>query len=151
MKLFLQIVFLVAFSIAIFYAIFVVIPDLNIRMTKPMTTPKDLNLSSEKLTALVNKWRESQNLQSYIEDDRLCVIAKDRSDDPKLDNHEGFLKKYSNFPYMIQENLGYDNSEQKLLESWLASPSHAETLKKPYKYSCTRCDGNYCSQIFSNF
>lgn len=113
---------------------------------KPTQTP----FSEKKLFQLINQWRESNNLTPYIEDERLCNIAKDRSDDLVF-NHTAFYEKYSSFPFVIQENLGrcFD-SEQYMLNCWLASKPHRQTLEKPYTHSCVICD-KQCVQVFSSF
>lgn len=136
----------------VFYSLFVVIPDFKIRNSEPIPVPTSASLSSKKLWSLIQDWRSSEKLQPYTEDQRLCKIAEDRVlNDFQLDNHEGLYKKYSNLPYVIQENLGLEPSEEKQLAGWLKSPSHAATLRMPYTHSCVYCNDNYCSQIFSNF
>jgi len=92
-----------------------------------------------------------RNRSKYIKDERLCTIAKDRVDDTQLDNHQGFIEKYSSYPYVIQENLALVSSEKKMLKEWLASPGHAAALRKPYTHSCIVCQDRYCVQIFSSF
>jgi hypothetical protein len=111
--------------------------------------PTPIMLSDRALWSLIQEWRTSEGRNPYIEDQRLCVIADDRVDDPYT--HDGFYEKYNNYPYVLQENLsdGHPN-EKSALTGWLDSPGHAETLRKPYKASCVRCLGDYCVQIFSN-
>lgn len=119
----------------------------------PTITPtiSVVSLSSDKLWSLIQKWRRSEGLQPYIEDQRLCEIATDRADDEDTD-HQGLYDKYSNNSYMIQENLAWNMpSEKETLTKWLNSPAHLETLKKPYIYSCLSTHNGYAVQIFSNF
>lgn len=113
---------------------------------KPTQTP----FSEKKLFELINEWRMSKNLPIYTKDERLCEIARDRSDD-EVFSHTAFYEKYSSFPYKIQENLGrcFD-SEQYMLNCWLFSKPHRQTLEKPYTHSCVVCD-RQCVQIFSSF
>ncbi len=126
-------------------------------VVKPSPTP--YAFSENKLWSLIQNWRKSQGLSPYIKDQRLCAIAKDRvTNDPPLDDHAGLYRKYSNYPYVIQENLAEYQNEQQMFNEWITSPfGHRETLEKPYSYSCIVCipvkntDRTYCSQIFSNF
>lgn len=118
---------------------------------KPTPTPIPVELSSDKLWSLIQNWRLSAGFQIYTKDQRLCDIANDRVDDPKLDHHQGFYDKYSNYPYVIQENLVTAPSEELALNSWIHSQAHLETLQKNYQYSCLATKGNYAVQIFSNF
>ncbi len=116
----------------------------------PISAPKEI--SSDKLLTLVNEWRVSEDRQPYVKDERLCNIAKDRvENDSPMDNHEGFIRKYSSYPYAIQENLVTETSEAKMLTRWLNSVPHHETLNKPYTHTCIACKEHYCSQIFSSF
>lgn len=122
-------------------------------------TPKKLD--ADKLWSLIQDWRVENGLQPYIKDQRLCVIAEDRVDDG--DNyHEGFIKKmesnYYNLPegVLVSENATGGTSEENMLQRWLNSPTHAETLGKSYNYSCVAVYGTtdpeyYAVQIFSNF
>lgn len=129
------------------------VPTLHDLSTHDPSPPK--YLSAEKLTALVNNWRVSQGLQPYIEEQRLCKIAAERvlvGDD----DHEGFVKKYSNnldYPTgVMQENAIWNfSSEQEGLDGWLNSPEHRAALEKPYKYSCIKTDKFNAIQIFSTF
>lgn len=98
---------------------------------------------------LIQDWRVSEGRSKYFEDERLCVIADDRVDDPY--RHDEFIEKYSSYPFVLQENLSNGHpSAKSALSGWLNSPGHAETLRKPYKASCVRCLRDYCVQIFSN-
>lgn len=107
-------------------------------------------IDSEKLFEIIQNWRTSEGLPKYEKNEQLCSIASDRADDPELDNHKGLYEKYSTLPFVVQENLAIGSDEKLVLTGWLQSPSHAETLRKPYAYSCVICKNNYCSQIFSN-
>jgi uncharacterized protein YkwD len=114
-------------------------------------------INAGKLLALENKWRITDDCQPggcqpYTQDQRLCAIAKDRVlNDPILDHHEGLLRKYGSYPYVLSENLASADNENQMLEDWLGSEEHAKNLRKPYKYTCIYCSDRYCSQIFSSF
>lgn len=115
-------------------------------------------LNAKFLTLLINEWRIGQKLKPYVTDDRLCSLSNDRVlKDERFDNHKGQKGRVYD-PYYaipkgvtISENIGISTSEYLLLQSWLASPTHAEALRHDYKYSCVACSGDYCVQEFSNF
>lgn len=142
-------------AVIIFVAGFGLLLNKNLPQTRKVIvdpTPRLVSLDPERLTKLINNWRISQGLQSYIRSEDLCKIAKDRVlNDAPLDDHKGLYEKYSNYPYVIQENLTSADTEGEALSNWGNSSPHLATLKKPYKYSCVYCKGNYCSQIFSSF
>jgi len=107
-------------------------------------------LDKNELWSLIQKWRISQGLLEYTEDNGLCEIAKDRVDDEILDYHKGFIDKYSNYRYAVKENLAYAFSEQEVLNGWLNSPPHRKALESSFKYSCIEVAGYYAVHIFSN-
>ncbi len=117
----------------------------------PIPSPTPIILNGNRLFELINNWRvNKERLKPYIKDERLCEIANDRSK-VELDYHKGLYEKYSNYPYVIQENVnvGY-TTEEDSLNGWLNSPPHRATLEKPYLYSCVVCNKT-CVQIFSLF
>lgn len=157
-------VFIVLFSLLIGMLLFVAgyfdglsqIPQQAKSFPKPIS-PTPILVDSQKLTILINAWRSSQSLPSYIQEDDLCTIAQDRVlNDPPLDDHQNFYKKYGDYPSSLQENLTSvteitsGSPENTALDNWLSSPPHKATLERPYKYSCVYCKDDYCSQIFSN-
>ena len=127
-------------------------------VTTPSPTafvPVPIFLDSDKVMELVQEWRAEQGYKKYTIDGRLCKIAEDRANDmfliDKTDGHAGFRKKYYNLGYVVSENITGALNENEALDKWLNSPPHLEGLKRNYNYSCLKCKGMYCSQIFSNF
>lgn len=118
--------------------------------TVPSVTPTPIiKLSEDVLFGLINEWKYKEDGYTYSKHEDLCEIANDRVDDPYT--HQGFIDKYWNYPYELSENLSKDHlSEQSVLNGWLNSKRHREALERSYTYSCVRCEGNYCVQIFSN-
>ena len=113
-------------------------------------------LNENILWSLIQDWRVKNNLEPYIKDQRLCKIALERSIEQCklgfLDNHKGFLARYSSYPFRIAENaLAFYPNESEALNGWLNSPKHLSILKKSYSHSCLKCLNGYCSQIFSSF
>lgn len=119
----------------------------------PYVSPTPVVLSSEKLWEIIQNWRTSQNLPKYVKDIRLCTIATSRLPEIPQENvpHERFLERFHSSPYKIGENVTGAISESDALNKWLASPPHRKALESSWKYSCTKCEKDYCVQIFSNF
>lgn len=122
--------------------------------TTEISTVTPIFLNSDKEWLLIQNWRKSQNLREYMKDERLCKIANDRAIETnslgQTDNHAGLIERYSNYPYVISENVTGSTSEEGILNNWLDSVPHAKALKTNYNYSCVKCDGIWCVQIFSN-
>lgn len=131
----------------------------------PQSAYNDLDIDEVRLYDLIQNWRVENGLEPYQEDERLCDIAEDRVNDTIDPNnvHAGFEQKMTNGTYSfvgdsisVSENVAYhtyisEGSEENILRSWLNSTEHAETLKKPYRYSCVRCENDNCIHIFSSF
>lgn len=156
-----KLIYLVPFFLLLSFVFVKSSNNVTTKITPTITpTPTPHIFSEDKLWSLIQNWRTSQGLQPYIKDQRLCDIAKDRAHDMVLldnqDDHEGFYKKYSNYPSSLQENTEYTWDEKIGLDQWLNSPSHKQALEKQYAYSCLACESigrataQYCSQIFSN-
>lgn len=144
---------LVAIALVGFFA-FWLIPG---KPYHPLPEPKS-ELDSDKLWSLIQDWRMSQNLQTYIKDQRLCKFVKVRLGEIKENfSHKGFEDRSTNnsFPFFYQElgeNLAAGITyEESILFAWLNSPSHRENLDKEYKYSCLETEGFYVIQLFANF
>lgn len=144
--------------LALIFVLFLFGPSLaysTIEKTTHKATEPPKSLNSEILWSLIQTWRQSDDCrpggcQAYIRDQRLCEVAEDRVNDD-LDYHEGLYEKYSDYPFVIQENSnkGY-LTESSALYGWLSSKPHAETLRKPYTHSCVATKDNFSVQIFSN-
>lgn len=119
-------------------------------------TPK--NISSEKLWEMVNTYRTSQNLPETDTDDRLCLIARSRLPEVKVDwSHRGFEQDNGTHSKMLTytrlgENLAKDYStEQEILNAWINSKEHNMTMLGDYTHSCIETDGSYAVQIFAKY
>lgn len=148
---------LAAASVILWYSAFTLVKATYlsyVSFPKPIDNVKK-DIDSDKLLSLINSWRKSQGFAEYIKDNRLCEIAKDRADDTVCRRaecvHDGFVQKYSNYSFVIAENITGAYSEQDALDRWLSSKPHRNTLEKSYKYSCVACKGQLCVQIFSSF
>lgn len=121
---------------------------------KTIPSPTPFIFSEKKLWSLVNEWRIGQNLNSYTEDQRLCNLTEVRLQETASNySHDGFWPHSKDFLHQgLSENLTKDAIfEDKALQSWLDSPPHRKTLEHDYKYSCLKCLGDRCVQLFANF
>ena len=120
------------------------------------TQNESLSIDSDKLLSLIQNWRKDQGLSEFVENAQLCRVAEDRVLDG-FDDHEGLHLKLKNGDYnflgekvLLSENITTGLFPQDALNNWLDSPPHKEALMDDYKYTCVRCEGLYCVQIFSN-
>jgi uncharacterized protein YkwD len=134
----------------------------TITYASPTSTPEPtaqviVPISAEKLMSTVNNWRSTQGFQVYTSNNQVCSLASKRASDARINfSHDGFIESIPLFfssekRIYLAENLskGYD-TEQETLDSWLTSTEHRKNLDADYKYSCIRCEGSYCAQIFAN-
>jgi uncharacterized protein YkwD len=123
----------------------------------PTPTLQPTSLNKDKLWSLIQDWRKSQGLPPYIEDQKLCEIARDRVKAGN-DDHQGLISKMEvNYYHLPQNQIIAENynigatTEDATLRYWLNSPSHLEALKHPYRFSCLATREFEALQIFSNF
>lgn len=117
------------------------------------TQPTRIPFSESRLWNLINDWQIKQGWKPYIEHQKLCEITEKRLIEVKNDwSHSQFKKHWTEIDYLdLGENLAKDfSTEEQMLESWLNSPTHLANLTKYHTYSCLRCDGSRCVQMFVN-
>lgn len=111
-------------------------------------------LSADLLFNLVNDFRIKNNLPAFEKSPPLCELAASRATELPQEIlvtgrlHSGFYSR--NLPYFATENVIYAKSEQQALNWWLNSTIHRNTIIGNYKYSCSACQNQMCSQIFSS-
>lgn len=125
---------------------------------------------ADKLFTLVQSWRTENGYKPYTLDKMLCGYAYIRSIEiSKSFNHDLF-NPFNYNPNFIQEYGGMieniikilddtrgtyllekSGKEATMLDWWLNSPPHFETLKADYTNSCIACYKDNCVQIFANF
>lgn len=146
-----------------------------LRVTSPVSSPKPTNpqseptqiptpsinissasatLDADKIFELVNQYRASHNLPPFELNDAVCELAKNRSMElgieiAKATIHAGLYAR--NLPYWIWENAKAGSNEEETVAWWLASPIHRQSIVGDYKYSCVKCQGTNCSQLFTSF
>lgn len=116
--------------------------------------PTPYVFSQAKLWQIINNWQIKQGWEPYIENDYLCILAKERLEETRTDwSHKGFEKYIGTFKYTnLGENLVRDYAtEEEAFRAWLTSPPHRKNLTDYYTYSCLRCEGNRCVQLFLNY
>jgi uncharacterized protein YkwD len=112
-------------------------------------------LDREKLFILINEFRHAHGLPNLVKEPFLCQLAevrvKEIYDEIMIVHrmHQGL--RVRDIPYIVSENLIRTNSEEKAMNWWINSPIHLKTLLSDNKYSCGACQGNSCTQLFSNF
>lgn len=111
-------------------------------------------LDSEKIFNLVNQYRVSLGLSPLEKDDKVCELAETRSRElvGELSSgtlHSGLYNR--NLPYWIFENAKVGSNEEDAVAWWISSPIHRQSIVGDYKFSCVKCTGTYCSQIFTGF
>lgn len=120
------------------------------------TKPSDLN--QDKLFELAQDYRLKNGLKSYVKSNSLCEIALLRVHEIEDEfSHRAFQsrlpKMFSETGFKaLGENLAMDlNTEDEVMQKWIASPSHKENLDKPFTHSCTKTYLHYAVQIFGYF
>ncbi|HVT01514.1 MAG TPA: CAP domain-containing protein [Patescibacteria group bacterium] len=111
-------------------------------------------LDSDKIFNLINQFRSSIGLTPFQKDDKVCELAQTRSTEipAEIGNgtlHSGLYNR--NLPYWIWENAKYGSNEEGTVAWWLASPIHHESIVGNYQYSCVKCTGSYCSELFTSY
>jgi len=122
--------------------------------TQTEPTPQATNLDSDGIFDLINQHRASQGLTPFELEASVCELAKARSTElvGELVNgttHSGLYNR--NLPYWIWENAKVGSNEEGTVAWWLSSPLHHQSIVGDYKYSCVKCQGTNCTQLFTSF
>jgi uncharacterized protein YkwD len=118
--------------------------------------PPDATLNSDTIFELVNQYRASRGLPPFERDDKVCELAQIRSSEiiDEVGGKSGYLHSglYNrNLPYWIFENAKYGSNEEGTVAWWLSSSIHHQSIVSDYKFSCVKCTGSYCSQLFTSY
>jgi uncharacterized protein YkwD len=111
-------------------------------------------LDSDKIFNLVNQYRSSKGLAPFEKEDSVCSLATTRSAEIPAELSSGILHSglYNRaLPYWIWENAKIGTNEEGTVAWWLQSPIHHQSIVGDYKYSCVKCTGSACSQLFTSF
>lgn len=112
------------------------------------------SLDSDGIFDLVNQYRTSKGLTPFERENSVCELAQIRSTElaGELANgtiHSGLYNR--NLPYWIWENAKVGSNEEEIVIWWLSSPLHHQSIVGDYKYSCVKCQGTNCTQLFTSF
>lgn len=122
--------------------------------TQSEPVPQESSLDSDRIFDLINQHRASQGLTPFELEASVCELAQERSTElaGELVNgtiHSGLYNR--NLPYWIWENAKVGSSEDETVAWWLSSPLHHQSIVGDYKYSCAKCQGTNCTQLFTSF
>jgi uncharacterized protein YkwD len=111
-------------------------------------------LDSDRIFDLINQYRQSRGLPVFEKDDKVCELAQIRSGELVVEVANGTIHSglYGrNLPYWIWENAKVGSNEEGTVAWWLASALHHQSIVGDYKFSCVKCTGNACSELFTSF
>ena len=123
-------------------------------LSEAQTPAPAQTLDSDKIFDLVNQHRAALGLIPFEREESVCQLAEARSTElsGELANgsiHSGLYGR--SLPYWIWENAKVGSNEEETVAWWMSSPVHYQSMVGDYKYSCVKCTGNNCSQLFTSF
>lgn len=103
---------------------------------------------------IINTIRSQVGLPAFEKNDALCAVAESRASEIPVEVgngrfHSGLHAK--NLPYWITENMKYGSDDNGTVHWWMSSPIHHAAIMGNSKYSCGKCVGNACIQLFTSF
>lgn len=110
----------------------------------------DLGDVSTFLLGQVNEYRRQNGLGSIESDQYTCQFAAARALEVSSNfSHDGFNSRissstlpYSDYSY-VNENIAQNSDMTRVVDSWIASPPHAENMRQNIQYACIRNAGEY--------
>lgn len=120
--------------------------------TKKETIMQENSSPTDFILQKVNEYRLSLGLQSVTSNSETCEFAKIRAEEissAEKFNHDGFSKRVSEhtLPYPnyseVTENIAYNTDYKDVVSRWIASPGHAENMRKNTSYVCIASFGDY--------
>lgn len=111
-------------------------------------------LNADRIFDLINQYRASLGLSAFEKNDEVCSLTQIRSTELAAELasgtvHSGLYGR--NLPYWIWENAKVGSNEDEAASWWLSSSLHRKSIVGDYKFSCVKCTGNNCSQLFTSF
>ena len=110
----------------------------------------DLGDVSTFLLNQVNEYRKQNGLGSIVSDQYTCQLAAIRVQEVSSNfSHDGFNSRISSstLPYpdysYVNENIAQNSDMTRVVDSWIASPPHAENMRQNIQYACIRNAGEY--------
>lgn len=131
-----------------------IVPSNTYIIPQPHPEEPKATLSADTLFDMVNEYRMGFGLIKFEKEESVCKVANERAAElpGEFNNrtlHRGLYLK--DLPYFITENAIYARSEDFAFHWWIKSSIHRGQLLSDYKYSCIKCNGRACSQLFTNF
>jgi len=112
------------------------------------------SLNADVIFSMINTDRNQAGLPSFKQDPNLCELASQRATEiiSELWNgtlHSGLYNR--NLSYWVTENAIFMPTEESAVNWWLHSPIHREAIYSTHIYSCVKCTGDSCSELFTDF
>lgn len=122
----------------------------------PQQNPSEskTTLSADTIFDMVNNYRTQNAYTPFQKDETICSLANERAKELSGEFYTGRLHRglYNRpLPYYVTENAILGRSEQFAIQWWLASPIHRSQMFGNFTHSCTKCEGNACSQVFTSY
>lgn len=102
------------------------------------------------LLGQVNEYRKQNGLGSIASDQYTCQFAATRAREVSSNfSHDGFNSRISSstLPYpdysYVNENIAQNSDMTRVVDSWIASPPHADNMRQNIQYACIRNAGEY--------
>jgi uncharacterized protein YkwD len=98
----------------------------------------------------MNEYRRQNGLGEVGSDQATCDFAQVRAREIESNfSHDGFRSRISSgtLPYAsysyVNENIAQNSDFTKVIDSWIASPPHAENMRQNLSTACIRHSGEY--------
>jgi len=130
----------------------IAVPEIKTEESLPSPA---VNLNSDLIFDLTNEYRAKFGLAPFEKEEKVCNLAEIRTGEIASELagngalHSGLYNR--NLPYWIFENAKVGSDEQGTLNWWVHSPIHRQSIVNNYKYSCVKCNGSICSQLFTSY
>src|SRR5690606_10413952 len=105
---------------------------------------------------MINEYRATLGLIPFEQEESVCSLANIRAHEiiDEISGRAGYLHSglYNrDLSYWIWENAKYGSNEAGTVAWWKNSSVHRQSIVGDFKYSCVRCNGTYCVQLFTSF
>lgn len=111
-------------------------------------------LNGDVIFSMVNSYRNQAGLPSFKQDENLCQLASSRAVEILGELWQGTLHRglYNrNLSYWITENAIFMPTETSAVNWWLHSSIHRAAIYSSHVYSCVKCTGDACSELFTDY
>jgi len=120
-------------------------------MSHPMPTPTlSVGVTQDSFISAINQYRASQGISAVQSNEETCNFASTRAGEIVGNfSHDGFISRINShtLPYPsyheVTENIAMTSDASQVVAMWIASPGHAENMRKDTPFVCVRQSGNY--------